>query len=822
MNLKFLFILSLIFSSILCDAQYNIYQKDMNENGAITYARLSTDTLPVRMQNADKLLRDVHKMRSEDAFVLKATSDNLGYKNQYYQQFYKNVKVEYGVYSVHSTRDGNVEMILGDFHPIGVVNVTPKLKESQALQFALKYINADVYKWQIPEEEQFIKNNFNDSYFPKGDIVIVKDRLKTNKQYRLAYKLDIYAHKPISRNFVYVDAISGEIIEMVSTIFDGNANGTADLKYSGTKSITSDNFSSGYRLRELRNNVSIETYNMNMTSNYSKIDFIDNDNNWSAAEFNNTNMDNAALDAHWGAEMVYEYFRQKHSRNSYNGNGGAIISWVHANLKLMGYSSNDNAFWDGQRITYGDGSTIFYPLTSLDVCAHEIGHGVCGSSAKLRYQGESGAINEGLSDIWAACVEHFASPNKQIWLIGEDISRSGIPLRNMSNPNYGLSPQPDTYGGTYWVNPNSYYDNGGVHTNSGVLNYWFYLISQGGRGTNDLNNKYLVIGMGIENAAKIVYHTENVILKSTSERTVTFNQFREATITAARQLFGTNSNEIINLTNAWYAVGVGSKSQIEGNLISGNNNICLNSNTTFNLPSSFSNSQISWSCSSNILLNSFQGISASFSAITNGQGWIQATVDGYSITKEIWVGEPSTPLNINGFSFNGKHFGSNSYYDFSVNALLNQGTSLYEWSVGGGTIEEGQGTNQITVLTSIARDIDIYFDVNVRVGNVCGWSPWLWRTGYVDSGVGPAYIVSPNPANSNITVSKDENYKSNQTITQPEPIKSIRLFDKMGLPVMIQNYSGKDNSVTVNVSSLSKGIYIIKINEKESHTIIKE
>lgn len=260
--------------------------------------------------------------------------------------------------------------------------------------------------------------------------------------------------------------------------------------------------------------------------------------------------------------------------------------------------------------------------------------------------------------------------------------------------------------------------------------------------------------------------------------------------------------------------------------ISGQPVVC-SSGTTFtvnNLPSGY---YVSWTPSSNLSPSSASGNPVTFKANGNGAGWVQATVrsgcgDVTLPQKTVWGGSPCQPSNIIGFSYNGKHFGSNSYYDFSVNSSLNQGTNLYEWVVGGGTIEEGQGTNQITVLTSMAGDIDIYFDVNVRVGNACGWSPWLWRTGYVDGGVGPAYIVSPNPANSNITVSKDENYKSNQTITQPEPIKSIRLFDKMGLPVMIQNYSGKDNSVTINVSYLSKGIYIIKINEKESHTIIKE
>lgn len=261
-----------------------------------------------------------------------------------------------------------------------------------------------------------------------------------------------------------------------------------------------------------------------------------------------------------------------------------------------------------------------------------------------------------------------------------------------------------------------------------------------------------------------------------------------------------------------------------GEYIAAPSSVCPSA--TFSLLNIPSGVAITWDYSTNLVYLGGQGTPQLTVTTTNpsvgGMGWVEATLSGdygsTKIRKDFWVGVPSQPLDIMGFSYNGKHFGSNSYYDLSVNASLNQGTNLYEWAVGGGTIEEGQGTNQITVLTCNAGDLDKYFDVSVRVGNACGWSPWLRRTGYVNGGVGPAYIVSPNPANSNITISKIENSKSNQT----EPIRSIRIFDKMGLPIMVQNYSGKDYNVTINVSSLSKGVYLIKINEKESHTIIKE
>jgi len=209
-------------------------------------------------------------------------------------------------------------------------------------------------------------------------------------------------------------------------------------------------------------------------------------------------------------------------------------------------------------MTYGDGSgTYFDILTSIDVAGHEIGHAVCSSTSNLAYQKESGAMNEAFSDIWGACIEYFAAPNKQRWLIGEDIERRAghLSLRSMSNPKTEL--QPDTYGGTYWktvsCTPTSTNDYCGVHTNSGVLNHWFYILTEGKTGTNDIGSSYSVTGIGIDKAAKIAFRTESVYLTANS----TYANARTYGIQAATDLYGANSAEVIATTNAFYAVGVG-------------------------------------------------------------------------------------------------------------------------------------------------------------------------------------------------------------------------------------------------------------------------
>ncbi len=417
------------------------------------------------------------------------------------------------------------------------------ISEAIALQNALSFVGAQNYKWQDADEEAFIKsetNNPNATYYPKGDLVYYsgEDDL-VSSSLRLAYKFDIYAITPLSRKIVFVDATNGDILGNKDLIHETNAAGTAVTGYSGTQNITTDFNANTYRLRETGRGNGIETYNMKKGTNYARsVDFTDGDNVWNNV---NTALDQYATDAHWGAEKTYDFYKNNFNRNSIDGNGFKIKSYVH-------YSRNYfNAFWDGSRMTYGDGNSTngFKPLTSLDVCGHEITHGLTTFTANLNYSYESGALNEGFSDIFGTAIEKYARPLSFDWLIGADF----YTIRSMSNPN--AYNQPDTYLGTKWYTGTS--DNGGVHTNSGVLNFWFYLLTNGGTGTNDKGYNYNVTGIGIEKAQAIAFRTLTIYLVSTSN----FSNARVASIQAATDLYGASSNEVIQTTNAWNAVAVG-------------------------------------------------------------------------------------------------------------------------------------------------------------------------------------------------------------------------------------------------------------------------
>ena len=417
--------------------------------------------------------------------------------------------------------------------------------------------------------------------------------------------------------------------------------GTAQTRYSGTRTIETEQIVTQFRLRDYSRGNGIETYNLNGASNYSNVtDFVDNDNNWTSLEYNNDNRDNAALDLHWGTEMTYDYFFQRHNFNSFDGLG----------LRIRAYANwgNLNAQWDASEevIRFGNGNTtLFDALTSLDVIAHEFGHGIDHFSSQLEYINESGALDEGISDIWGAMVELFAAPEKDTYLIGEDIMLNQVALRSMLNPKtFG---NPDTYLGDNWFIGSG--DAGGVHTNSGVIGYWFYLLAEGSSTTDGINDNgdiFSLTGIGAEKSADILFYAQhNYFTDPFMGYVVASNLI----IQSAEDLYGTNSIEAIAVNNAWYAVGIGdliiNTEQLEGDATA-----CYNINTTFTLTNVI-NQSVNWQTSSNLQIVSSNNTSIVVKAsnsFTRSAGFVIANIDSQEIRKDIWVGRPDAPGKILG------------------------------------------------------------------------------------------------------------------------------------------------------------------------------
>jgi vibriolysin len=250
---------------------------------------------------------------------------------------------------------------------------------------------------------------------------------------------------------------------------------------------------------------------------------------------------NAAYD---NSGATYTAYNQFWNRDSYDNNGAALRSTVHYSVNYC------NAFWNGTQMVYGDGSgSSCRPLArSVDVAAHELTHAVTEYESNLTYSGESGGINEAMSDIFGAFVEAWVDGGMDgdlaisgdTWLVGEDI----LPpyLRKMDDP------AADGNSLDFWTSGAGNVD---VHYSSGIANLAFYLLSQGGthpRGKSTVQ----VTGIGMDKAIRIFYKANTDLLTSSSN----YAALRTACLTAAQQL-GYDAATQTQVGNAFAAVGVG-------------------------------------------------------------------------------------------------------------------------------------------------------------------------------------------------------------------------------------------------------------------------
>jgi Zn-dependent metalloprotease len=250
-------------------------------------------------------------------------------------------------------------------------------------------------------------------------------------------------------------------------------------------------------------------------------------------------------EAYDGSGTTFEFYSRNFDRNSIDNVGMRLDTTVH-------YGKNyDNAFWDGRQIVCGDGDGVLFGrfTQSLDVIAHELTHGVMQFEANLNYRGQPGALNESFSDVFGILTKQYRlreTAEEADWLIGKELFIEGIQavaLRSMKAPGtayddpvLGKDPQPDHMRGFVTTTD----DNGGVHINSGIPNRAFYELS------------IRLGGFAWEKAGRIWYKTLTEKLRPNS----TFRDAVNLTMTAALELFGSNSPEQKAVREAWAEVGL--------------------------------------------------------------------------------------------------------------------------------------------------------------------------------------------------------------------------------------------------------------------------
>lgn len=489
-----------------------------------------------------------------DLEIERVQRDDLGKTHVFVRQTVRGVPV-FGAQSALHLDDSGAYAWGGDLHPRAErVDVTPALSSSAALAAAKASLDpATAYR--AAETPDLLSGADAPTWTPTADLVVYPMEDGT---YRLAYHVQLFVDAPMPANWnVFVDARTGEAFHRfngihtsdpahdraeaapsgapfvttldgaVSAMMDGDTNGTGSSLFGGTLNLPTFLYQGAYYLyNTTRGPQYIRTMTGNNGTSLPGSYVTDSNNSFPAS---------AAVDAHYGAITTFDYFKNTHGRNSYDGNNAAITSTVNHRTNY------NNAFWNGSQMVYGDGDgSQFIALVSLDIAAHELSHAVTGTSAGLIYQNESGALNEAFSDIMAVMVD------RDDYLIGEQSYTPGVSgdaLRYLDNPPAGN--QPDNYADRYTGSQ----DNGGVHINSGIANKQAYLMIAGGtfRGVT-------VQAVGRSVTEKVWYRA----LTQYFTQSTNFAGARQGTLSAAADLYGNGSTQYNAVANAWAAVGVGS------------------------------------------------------------------------------------------------------------------------------------------------------------------------------------------------------------------------------------------------------------------------
>lgn len=513
--------------------------------------------------------------------ILSKNTDDLGHTHIKMQQQFEGIDVYGGEIWLHAQK-GQVNLFNGRTYPTpNLKNITPSISKKGAQEIAIQDVSL---KTSINKVTGLAAKFMAQPTDPK--LIIYHQDEKEEAQLAWHYKF----HPNLSNEWEYfIDAQSGEVIDAYKTL--------CQLHYNGNKhtdkntSISNKEIYEAPTLSELQkttinakssrpevgpvSSIGIDLNNQQRTvhsyeisdNSFFLIDasrpmfnagrsnlpndpigaiwtidakntYPEND-NFETVHLTTDNSgwtDKTSVSAHFNAGVAYEYFRNTFNRNSINGSGGTIVSII--NVSDEDGSGFDNAFWSGSAMFYGNGRTAFQPLAkSLDVAGHEIAHGVVQRTANLRYQGESGAMNESFADVFGVLID------RDDYKLGEDVVninvfRSGA-LRDMADPHNGGTRlgdngwQPDNVSEQFLGKE----DNGGVHINSGITNRAFFLIAN---------------TIGKDKAEQIYYRALTTYLVSTSQ----FVDLRASLLQSAADIHGNGSGEQSIVAQAFDLVGI--------------------------------------------------------------------------------------------------------------------------------------------------------------------------------------------------------------------------------------------------------------------------
>lgn len=542
---KILFTLFMMVTPMVMFSQTRVATSvERNNAGIVTKAYFSAqDMNAVAPTSALEFFRTYLKTKPEDSFVARELkSHDKTTRHEVCEQYYKGVKVAGGGYVFHY-RNGKMTRARGEYIPIKDLNTKPSIsKEDAMLAFA-------DYKGISKERVIDYYSDLMIMYMPAQS-----SRAKDASPI-LTYVIYIEANGKVSDEFGYIDAHNGKVILTTKGSASYSANGTLETLYSGNVNAVTSYYENYYHLADSTRGAVIHTWDL-MGMQYPTFphELSDDDNVWGKNEHSYFRK-YVAHDVYWALQRIYDVLYNVYSRNSYDDNGGIMKAYINYNDG----ESVDNSHWKFYySAIFVDRDTMDYrPFASLDMIAHEFGHGITQyniewngsfySSQSDEDKAEMDAMDEGLSDIWAVILKYKATNSTNgIWQIGANLAPGNNCIRNIQYPNNNSTQNMATSYG------DSYYQSGSAHVRGCVLSRWFYLLAMGGSGYNSIGNYYNVGGIGLDAAAEFIV---NAVYENNLYHTKNFSEVRDELVSLA--LESGDNNLIKNVIDAWCAVGIG-------------------------------------------------------------------------------------------------------------------------------------------------------------------------------------------------------------------------------------------------------------------------
>lgn len=497
---------------------------ERNNDGSIKSVRYAP-TDPNIPASANEFFMNTLKKRDADDFILDRSKDtDYGMYFERYQQYYQGVLVDDGHYNFRFKND-RMKVVTGHYVNVDGINPIPSITKEEAI---------NLYATSFGIEKRDTMESYVDLMIKEIPSVDKKESVTA-----LTYKVFLQTIKLEGKYVGYIDAHTGNLLYKEQAFYSDNGQFYTyyNRNVNDTPKVGITSYSNNqYLLRDVIHWDSILTYKHDFINPFEL--FTDNDNIWTRDELG---VYNIALDVHWTMGKIWDTMISVFHHFSYDGQGHQVKSFAADPLSDAYFLGLSDTFVFG----CSSNSTVFDPFASVDIIGHEYGHAI---SIRTSHIGQYDALHEGLADIWGIIFEKRITPDADYWKHGEQIMLNGNScIRNFQNPgDMNASSQiATTYncGAFYSTDP---------HIVGGILPYWFYLLVNGGSGTNGNNCSYQLIPVGFDLAEQLFTRTA---FGTYLEDCASFEDVMYAFIDSANDM----DNDFLaeQVRNVWYAVGVG-------------------------------------------------------------------------------------------------------------------------------------------------------------------------------------------------------------------------------------------------------------------------